>query len=552
MAPARFSTTRPKGSNGPKYPKRKRGHNASSSDQGHTAESPRDSKRARQTLYTSNTGNTDDMTFLVENMDVIIERMGKHELDQTLKVLQNESSSKGKGRMSDNATGSGTVTDTVENLLDLDGLDSLRSSIAWLQRVDAMTPSPESQLRADTDSNIYDADSTPSIIDIVDPVHRLEQARLLDEGRRHPVSNSDGLNNNSDGLDNDSDDLDNDIDEFDILKVSRTVETTARQLDVVLHTILVRQAKLTHNPARPQGPQVQPRFFPKLGLPVQSRTFPKFMELPAELRVRIYEFALEFDEPIRPHACDAHKSGGPMTWKFHHDGKHGAEDAHNQISQHLAITRTSKQVREESLTIFYGVNTFSGGQDTFQYFQALEARGLFALVRKAQFRAHFCPDSRGKRDRVLTEVFTALRHINNAPTLRFLDVSWDASMFLSMRMLSRTFHSNTKLVLQVPVPDWFENPAEYPKLKWFLAVANRMGLNVKLVPSGRLYGCEGTSIVCDWVHRLQDGAAKPATIGTQVMQNIANAIPGIAFNARTKVSFYRRDCAGNVVWYEEV
>lgn len=60
-----------------------------------------------------------------------------------------------------------------------------------------------------------------------------------------------------------------------------------------------------------------------------------FLALPAELRNRIYEFALIKDDPIEVVLWRPCSNGAPP-----------------------ALTQTSRQIRSESLPIFYGLNTF--------------------------------------------------------------------------------------------------------------------------------------------------------------------------------------------------
>lgn len=99
------------------------------------------------------------------------------------------------------------------------------------------------------------------------------------------------------------------------------------------------------------------------------------MELVPELRERIYKFALASNQAINPHLCDT-------TLQFHDDNQphhHGAIDAL------LGVTRVSKQIRRESLPMFYSVNTFAVGKDTSTYFDRLEHLGRFHMIRHVRF-----------------------------------------------------------------------------------------------------------------------------------------------------------------------
>jgi len=107
--------------------------------------------------------------------------------------------------------------------------------------------------------------------------------------------------------------------------------------------------------------------------------FPKFMELSVELRQRIYALALDTDRPIRPHLCDYTDD---QVIQFHDDNA----EHHFATSDLLGITRVSKQVREESLPMFYSTNTFSIGYDTSTYFDRLAYLDRFHMVRHVRFQ----------------------------------------------------------------------------------------------------------------------------------------------------------------------
>ncbi|KAK5013063.1 hypothetical protein LTR39_003834, partial [Cryomyces antarcticus] len=77
-----------------------------------------------------------------------------------------------------------------------------------------------------------------------------------------------------------------------------------------------------------------------------KKPFP-FLKLPAELRNRIYEDALLFRAPralhdiVRDHARDS------------------GDDPSQTVLCQPALTRVCKQIREESLSVYYGLNEFS-------------------------------------------------------------------------------------------------------------------------------------------------------------------------------------------------
>jgi hypothetical protein len=76
-------------------------------------------------------------------------------------------------------------------------------------------------------------------------------------------------------------------------------------------------------------------------------TFPKFMDLPLELRLDIYELILPQNEELSFGNVSAHVRP-PMTCPAftHH------------LGDHLALTQVSRQVRNETTPILYGKNQF--------------------------------------------------------------------------------------------------------------------------------------------------------------------------------------------------
>ena len=109
-------------------------------------------------------------------------------------------------------------------------------------------------------------------------------------------------------------------------------------------------------------------------------TFTRFMELPTELRTRVYELVLKFEKSIIPHLCDATNKHSTKfsdgidgakkytmssnQWWFH-DNMHfepqfGTESnrflqghwegrkGHNEVWRRLAIMRSSRLIREEA------------------------------------------------------------------------------------------------------------------------------------------------------------------------------------------------------------
>lgn len=102
--------------------------------------------------------------------------------------------------------------------------------------------------------------------------------------------------------------------------------------------------------------------------------FHLFLKLAPELRERVYKHALVSDRPIRPHLCG-------QVLKFHDDN----QPLHNATYAMLGITQVSKQVRLESLPMFYAANTFVVDKDTPAFFDHLEFLDRFHMIRQVQF-----------------------------------------------------------------------------------------------------------------------------------------------------------------------
>ena len=125
---------------------------------------------------------------------------------------------------------------------------------------------------------------------------------------------------------------------------------------------------------------------PDQGLPAEDRVFYKFLAFPKEVRKHIYKMIFQSDRPIRPHLCNKkfitkHSSKSAKVIRFHDDNREG----HNTVYESLAITRVSKQIRAESLPVFYGANTFDTVADTPTYFLRLQQLGRFDMIRNVNF-----------------------------------------------------------------------------------------------------------------------------------------------------------------------
>jgi hypothetical protein len=141
--------------------------------------------------------------------------------------------------------------------------------------------------------------------------------------------------------------------------------------------------------------------------------FPKFMELPTEVRERVYHFVLRSDRSIAPHLCDdfhseatrklhaytptffsgqfAHTDSrhGDAYIRFHDDNEPERYGSHSATYNRMAITRVSRAVRRESLPVFYSANTFAMCNDLSTYFERLSHLGRFHMLRNFTFYIDF-------------------------------------------------------------------------------------------------------------------------------------------------------------------
>lgn len=141
----------------------------------------------------------------------------------------------------------------------------------------------------------------------------------------------------------------------------------------------------------------------------------RLLDLPFELRIRIYEYVFWFPAPIRPrrfypslievtkHARDSINVFSARTRLFCNRApyENGAdhEDEAGDIVQFLKcgsrsmdgvfnITLVSRQLHSEALSAFYAVNIFDFGSvhgPMLDFFEALRARGRLGLLRRVRF-----------------------------------------------------------------------------------------------------------------------------------------------------------------------
>ncbi|KAL5393476.1 hypothetical protein DPSP01_000295 [Paraphaeosphaeria sporulosa] len=340
--------------------------------------------------------------------------------------------------------------------------------------------------------------------------------------------------------------------------------------------------------------------------------FQKFMELPRELRERVYGFALKSDKPIAPHLCDAGRpaSEGKADYgkaiRFHDEN----QTAHNATCKLLTITRVSKQVREESLPIFYGVNTFQANGDTPTYFFRLQQLGRFHMIRHVDFWVRFWKNDQypQKHMRMLLQnieeqkafeinhrqarqnersnkakaatpakITAAKGRLSKVPNVsedtKFYTDDVDvlkshplhlmggleahfSSSFLVLRMLSAQFQDseyNRQLVIHVPTTTLFE---QYNSLKYFPSVCEGLGIQLKLI-SGRHVEFYGSSFRLSWAQKYQkkdftaSTTAKDWDEAEALTQRVQALYPNIEELKRpAKWTYMRRLCKQNEIeWF---
>ncbi|KAF2704480.1 hypothetical protein K504DRAFT_461241 [Pleomassaria siparia CBS 279.74] len=303
--------------------------------------------------------------------------------------------------------------------------------------------------------------------------------------------------------------------------------------------------------------------------------FTKFMELPGELRDRTYSFLVVSDKPLWPILCDR----GPGI-KFH--------DGNERLGRCHAITFVSKQLREESMSIFYTQNTFVFGIDTPAYFEHLTYLGRFHMIHHVTMPIAFREESIGAKHmhdirqaimehdeyaktiktRSLNDEssFAAVNPLEQGqlewnfetlvkhPVFKHGGLPWMGIWFV-LRKLSAAYTGDKKyereLVLHVSNVQMFE---EYKNLHWFPKVAAVLGIKLKLVT-----GSQGGFVV-EWKQKYQkkDGLKDKAVdamsssdadlVTARAMEEFNNYHRQASSNSMV---YYRCSCwTGKCVWYK--
>jgi hypothetical protein len=307
-------------------------------------------------------------------------------------------------------------------------------------------------------------------------------------------------------------------------------------------------------------------------IPVQIHKFHKFLQLPLELRKRVYELALRTDRAIRPHLCDARSSG---TIHFHDDNQHHNRNHpnHAAISSLLGITRVSKQVRLESLPCFYSANTFEIGDDTATYFSRLEQLNRFHMIRHVRFGVEM--HSERAAAEMLEHMTKHIKaadaydgaHSTTAPTFASLkahpeynDGGW-LGLFICLRKLASSFTGSGDYAqrLVIPVPRNTVLTEEYATLKWFPKVAHGLGIHLQYLEGHQLAYCVRGMIGLEWHQQYQkkDFEAKKqggrgGEVDIDVRQRTLELFPDLDKMQKLGPGWYmRKDCSlDKYQWYK--
>jgi hypothetical protein len=293
--------------------------------------------------------------------------------------------------------------------------------------------------------------------------------------------------------------------------------------------------------------------------------FEIFLELPPEIKGRIYSYALSNDAPIRPHLCDSAPSD---AIKFHDSAQHSRlHPNHGSINALLGITLVSKSIRAESLPLFYSSNTFAVGPDTPTYFAHLQTLGRFHLIRNVQFSIHM--NAEKWTAQYLEQMTTYLKaaeayelvHANegmkgyeflmNHPRYNAAGLT-EMALMICLRMLSSTFPSSTStqstptFVLPIPSATHF---AEIASLAWIPGVCRGLGIHLRFLEGHKLaYSGDGVIGVV-WRQKFQKKEfceiAEGEKGGKAVKARVQEIYPDLQKRIIwERCSYYRTTCDG--------
>jgi hypothetical protein len=294
--------------------------------------------------------------------------------------------------------------------------------------------------------------------------------------------------------------------------------------------------------------------------------FEIFLELPLEIKGRIYSYALSNDAPIRPHLCDSAPSD---AIKFHDSAQHSRlHPNHGSINALLGITLVSKFIRAESFPFFYSSNTFAVGPDTPTYFAHLQTLGRFHLIRNVRFSIHM--NAEKWTAQYLEQMTTYLKaaeayeliHTNggtkgyeflvNHPRYNAAGLA-EMALMICLRMLSSTFPFSTTsttqtptFVLPIPNATHFTGIAS---LAWIPGVCRGLGIHLRFLEGHELaYSGDGVIGVV-WRQKFQkkefSEIGEGETGGKAVKARVQEIYPDLQKRiVWERCSYYRTTCDG--------
>jgi hypothetical protein len=253
--------------------------------------------------------------------------------------------------------------------------------------------------------------------------------------------------------------------------------------------------------------------------------FTKFQELPMEVRAKIYELVVVSGKAISPKLCTHSKE----KIQFHDEN----QDEHNAVYRSMAVTLVSKEVRNESLQVFYNKNTFTYSADITTYLDHITHLGRFTMVHHVTFPAWFYGD--GLTDKMLRGIHKVVcahqKYIATAqPTYTRATLVNDPvytaggdnmyGIFFLLRKLSTPITAESaamspdetlthEVVLHIPSKAIF---TLYPRLEYLEKVATSLDIKLKFVegaPATWLSKCGGLQF--KWSRRYQGKVNSPST-----------------------------------------
>ncbi|RAR04304.1 hypothetical protein DDE83_007877 [Stemphylium lycopersici] len=249
--------------------------------------------------------------------------------------------------------------------------------------------------------------------------------------------------------------------------------------------------------------------------------FPKVMELPSEIRERIYSYALDIGRSIKPHMCD---SSHGTDIKFHDDN----QPEHNGMNAFLGLLWVSKKTRAEALPIFYSTNTFFVGCDTTTYLDHLKHLNRFRMIRRVCFAIPLYCELRAPEvdgyEKVSHENQTAnslrqhpqykhggIPDINLLAILKKLSSPIAASRAAAAHVASGSIIPPPTLEIILPVPS-AQNFAACDRLRWFQTVLYGIGIAVRFA-DGKSFACTpdnlSVSVIWQQSYQKKDFDASP-------------------------------------------